>query len=210
MKILRNRYVAIGAIIVLFALAVCSYLFITAENNTSTPDPSMEDSTVDTSAGASISESIDENREESVFIDEGRYAGTITDNSDGSSAYINNQYKFSLDFPTSWRVGDNGLGRGTFQLMNYLEEQASNPAFFKDGQTKIEMAIIKDPFTFHSGALTEVKVSGQRAWKTDRATGDYPGYIVTIPSLPDTYLTITMYGKDDVVLESLVQSIEWL
>jgi hypothetical protein len=134
----------------------------------------------------------------------------ITENGNGTSAYVNNQYKFSLDFPTSWRVGDNGLGRGTFQLMNYSDEQVINPAHFQEGHTKVEMAIIEDPFAFNSGALTEVKVAGQRAWKTDRATGDYPGYIVTIPSLPDTYLTVTMYGKNDAVLESLVQSIEWL
>ena len=48
----------------------------------------------------------------------------------------------SFTYPKGWRVGDNHLEHGTFQLYNY-DDSTSSGSVFAPGQDKIEAGIIE-------------------------------------------------------------------
>jgi hypothetical protein len=138
--------------------------------------------------------------------------GVITKNG-STSTYKSDKYKFSFSYPTLWRIGDNRIGHGTFQLFNYDPSKIVGGSVFKKGMNKIEAVIITDPSGFFSedtGNLVEVTIAGQKAYKLEYDGGI--SYTIALPSHPGKYLGISIYGDPSnySILENLVEDITWL
>lgn len=138
--------------------------------------------------------------------------GVITKTST-TSIYTTNKYKLSFSYPSSWIIGDNLIGYGTFQLFNYDPSQVIGGSVFKKGMNKIEAVIINDPSGFFSERaedIAEVKIAGKKAYKLKSEVGVH--YTIEVPSHPGKYLGISIYGDPTnySVLENLVQSIGWI
>lgn len=138
--------------------------------------------------------------------------GVITKTST-TSIYTTNKYKLSFSYPSSWIIGDNLIGYGTFQLFNYDTSEVIGGSVFKKGMNKIEAVIINDPSGFFSESIENViktKIVGQKTYKLKSDIGI--SYAIELPSHPGKYLGISIYGDPTnySVLESLVQSIGWI
>jgi hypothetical protein len=133
--------------------------------------------------------------------------------------YTSERYGLSFKYPESWRVGDDRLEEGTFQLKNYPESAELPTDFARSPGEKIEMHVGRsdDPVSFFEGSgldPTETVVAGQRAFTvTDEYGIPNPSisYAIEIPSHPDHYLTLSLSGdlSERDVLELILRSITW-
>ena len=157
-----------------------------------------------------------------VETDEDEYVGLISANMDNQNIYTSDKYGIKFTYPKEWRVGDNHLGYGTFQLFNYDVSQAGGKSLFPKGQNKIEASIVS---TNIYGASTDypetrrvikqVLVAGQTATRFEiELTGGEKilSYIVSLPVTSDKYFSINMYGDplNFHILDEVVGSIVWL
>jgi hypothetical protein len=148
------------------------------------------------------------------------YVGTISTSTDGQkSLYTSVKYGLRFSYPIEWRVGDNHLGYGTFQLFNYEESIANK--HFSEGQNKIEIVIGTDDFLKPSSDYPQktnqskqIKIDGHIITRHDIELVDgekYRTYALALPRGPSTFLFLTIYGDPSnfSVLDEIVQSIEW-
>ena len=155
----------------------------------------------------------------SVNIDE--YIGVISINENSQNVYTNNKYGFQFVYPKEWRVGDNHLGYGTFQIFNYDESEANGKSFFSEGHNKIEVVITSNRTENTSPDYPEEKritrsviISGQPSTRYEiQLTGGQKifSYIILLPTHSDKYLGLRMYGDPSnfYVLDDLVKSLKW-
>ena len=110
--------------------------------------------------------------------------------------------------PGIWRVGDNRLGYGTFQIFNYSDAEASYGGW-RTGQNKIEMSLIDDPVSFATGEIKSVKIAGQNASRAECEEGNCILYIVPLRSIPAKFITLTIYGDSNnyKILETVVATL---
>jgi len=128
---------------------------------------------------------------------------------DGNRMLVTNTaLGFQFSVPGIWRIGDNRLGYGTFQMFNY-EEAAATGSKWDAGENKIEMALIDDPATFASGSMTPVKIAGEDAFRTEGEFKNYVSYIVPLKAAPGKFITMTIYGdpKNYTLLDSVVATL---
>lgn len=151
------------------------------------------------------------------------YVGVITQNANGQNVYTSSKYHLSFTYPQGWRVGDNHLGYGSFQIFNF-EPEIGQKGFLK-GQNKIEAGIaVIDPHDFGKNTdfpegystTTKVTIAGEPSIRFDI---NYPAggvrlfsYIIPIPDTLNNYIGISIYGDPSnfYVLNDLVKSLEWL
>ena len=146
--------------------------------------------------------------------------GIITKNADGTSTYTSNKYKFRFSYPSTWRVGDNRIGYGSLQLLNFPEPKANDTR--RVFGARIEMGIIDDSSSSvlrdFSSVMTETKIAGQKAYYFKPKNPDeseepyFISYVIALPSQPGKYVIITLYSGSTnyPVLENLLKSIVWL
>lgn len=154
------------------------------------------------------------------IIDE--YVGLISATTDGQNIYTSNKYGIKFTYPQGWRVGDNHLGYGTFQLFNYDVSQAGGKSLFPKGQNKIEASILSNniygtstDYPEKGRVVKQVLVAGQVATRFDiELVGGEKilSYIVSLPSTSEKYFSINMYGDplNFHILDEVVGSITWL
>jgi len=152
-----------------------------------------------------------------------KYVGLILSNIDGNNVYTNNKYGFSFTFPQGWRVGDNHLGYGTFQIFNYPESQAMERGGFPTNSkmNKIE-AGISDSSAYEisliypeaTRTIKNVVISGQNSVRTEiELVGGEKilSYSIPLFSIDNQFLVISIYGDPSnfVVIDNLVKSINF-
>ncbi|OHA17560.1 MAG: hypothetical protein A3H57_00775 [Candidatus Taylorbacteria bacterium RIFCSPLOWO2_02_FULL_43_11] len=160
-----------------------------------------------------------DNTKTELNLDE--YLGKISSNDEVLNVYTNNKFGFTFTYPKEWHVGDNHLGYGTFQLFNYDESNASGSVFAK-GWNKIEAGIVSnsdygssDEYPEKSRKEIPMEVRGQPSTTTEVTLigGEkIYSYSILLPSVPDSHLSIAMYGDplNFYVLDELVQSMTWI
>ena len=147
------------------------------------------------------------------------YAGTIVATSDGRNVYTSNKLGIRFTYPHGWRIGDNALGYGTFQLFNY-DESVERPGF-TDGMNKIEAVVIpSNPYEISgeypekSRAVTQIQAAGQRVTQYDERLefGSIRGYLMRLPTVPGKFFAITIYGDpaNFHTLDEIIKSVELL
>lgn len=159
-----------------------------------------------------------------------QYVGQITTDVNGTSTYTSPKYGLSFTYPKGWRVGDNHLGYGTFQLFNYDESEVDGKSVFKNGQNKIEAGVstgspeesaaqIKiDPhadYIISSVTHTRVKIAGQDSIRTDvvlMGGQQFHTYRIPLKTTSGVFLGISMYGDalNFSILDQIVRSIMWI
>ncbi|MCR4330266.1 MAG: hypothetical protein NUV49_00020 [Patescibacteria group bacterium] len=157
-------------------------------------------------------------------INKDEYTGKISTNDNGKNSYINNRYNFKFTYPQEWRVGDNSLGYGTFQLFNYPESIANGKSSFSpdNGMNKIEAGISasglygsSDDYPEKTRTAKEIEIAGQTAIRTEveLAGGErILSYVIPLPIIPQKSLSITIYGDPSNfrVLDEIIASFEWV
>ena len=135
--------------------------------------------------------------------------------------YTNTEYGFRFTYPQGWHLGDNNFERGTFQLFNYSESEASG-SVFPVGTNKIEARIsanntygTSDDYPQKTRTVTEVNIAGQKATRMEvELIGGEKilSYTISLPQNNGEFLAITIYGDSSnfYVLEELIADIEWL
>ena len=143
--------------------------------------------------------------------------GVIASSSQGFNSYTSTKYGFTFTYPADWRVGDNEIGYGTLQLLNYDPATAEGKGGFPLGDNKIEAGILGNdaagyvglPNWRHVGEHTVL--AGIDMWRFDPDISDYGilTYIVTLPS--NNYLGISMYGDSSNfhVLDDAIATLRW-
>jgi len=138
-----------------------------------------------------------------------------------TSVYTNEEYGFQFIYPEGWYIGDNNLGRGTLQLFNYQESEAS-VSFFSQGMNKIEAVVVADnPYESSSDypdairEITEVNVVGQKSSRVEIELTNLEkmiGYLIPLENHDGKYIAITIYGDPSnfYVLEEIVASLTLL
>jgi hypothetical protein len=155
-----------------------------------------------------------------VNIDE--YIGTISSNVDGQNMYTSNKYNFQFIYPEEWRVGDNHLGYGTFQIFNYKESEATETSVFQKGRNKVEIAITSNntvdtsPEYPEMNRITkEIMVNGQPATRFEiemTGGGKILSYKILIPTISNKYVSMSIYGDSSNfhILDEIVKSLIWI
>lgn len=153
-------------------------------------------------------------------INKDEYIGVISVNKNGQNVYASEKYNLRFTYPQGWRVGDNHLGYGTFQLFNFRSELYQKG--FQKGQNKIEAGIgsgntygTSSDYPEKTRVAKDVVVSGKLAtrFEIELMGGEkILSYITALPNFSNKYLGITIYGDplNFYVLDDLVKSIEWL
>jgi hypothetical protein len=150
------------------------------------------------------------------------YIGTISSSTDGRNVYISNKYDLQFIYPEEWRVGDNHLGYGTFQIFNYDESEATGSSIFPKGWNKIEIAITSNSTVDTSPEYPEINritkevlVGGQPATRVETEfTGGVKilSYKILLPTISNKYLSMSMYGDSSnfYILDEIVKSLIWI
>ncbi|MHB1163270.1 MAG: hypothetical protein ACYCZZ_01955 [Minisyncoccota bacterium] len=167
------------------------------------------------------------NTSPSQSIDQDQYVGEISTTTSGQNIYTNTKYGFQFIYPQGWRVGDNHLGYGTFQLFNYpdTEPGASSKGFAKNenkieaavGNISINSAMSSPPnsnYATSSSELVSLGSAGQNILRTDAELfgGEkFRTYLLPLKNMPNESLQISIYGDPSnfYVLDNLVKSIVW-
>ncbi|MDO8604419.1 MAG: hypothetical protein Q7K40_03420 [bacterium] len=150
------------------------------------------------------------------------YRGVITEGSKGYNTYTSKKYGIQFSYPEKWRVGDNHLGYGTFQLFNFFNQEEGA---MRAGKNKIEIYLNPiyaynkpDTADIDTKILTKkIIISGQLALRSEIefSYGDGTSmisYEILIPTIPDKYLGMSMYGDpaNFHILDEMVKTIKWL
>lgn len=149
------------------------------------------------------------------------YAGTISTSTNDQLVYTNNKIGLTFTFPLGWHVGDNNLGVGSLQLLNY-DETGLVPPGFQKGMNKIEAVITSNTsstpdtgdYPKETIKSTTVQMGKQNVVKevtnyNDSANQQFVTYYIPVPSQLGKYLTISIFGDpaNFAVLDNLVASI---
>lgn len=142
-------------------------------------------------------------------------SGAITQNQDGTNAYVNSHYKFSFTFPKGWHVGDRSLDGNTLQLFNYDESVYKKN--FVVGENKIEASVSLINTYGTSSDYPEMKrkqrqiiIAGQNAVVYDIELVDgrkIRSYFVPIHYPLGNYFGMTMYGYGDEINFGVIDAI---
>ena len=155
-------------------------------------------------------------------INQDEYVGMISVGKDGQSVYTSNKYNFQFIYPQGWRVGDNHLGYGMFQLFNYDASDAVGKSVFPQGHSKIEALISTDDsyksstdYPEKGRVIRKVVVAGQPAtrFEIELIGGEkILSYIVLLPGDSGKYLSIHMYGDSSNfhTLDEIIESLVWI
>lgn len=147
------------------------------------------------------------------------YVGVISPVENGYSLYTNNKYHFTLKFPNDLHVGDNHLGYGTFQLLDFNE--AMDDTLPQD-RNKIELFItststygVSQVYSEKNRKVENIVLYGQYATMTEVGFIDNSKvitYSIRLPSKPDLFLSIAMYGNGSkfYLLDNLVKTLTWI
>ncbi len=145
----------------------------------------------------------------------------IYKNTDEKSIYVNQKYGIQFTYPQTWRVVDNILGRGIFQLFNYSEFGASG-SVFAVGTNKIEAVVgtndmygSSDDYPEKTRMVTEIEVVGQKTIRTEiELIGGEKilHYAVSLPKHSGKFFSVAIYGDplNFYILDELIASIEWI
>lgn len=152
------------------------------------------------------------------------YVGDISTSTNNMMLYQSEKLGLSFKFPQGWRIGDNHIMYGTFQLFNY-PDTGSGKGFSPDAKINKIEAVIGERKMFsdepssdypeQSRKTENVYLAGQEVIKRDvTLTGgqQFHTYIIPVPNIDGDYLMhITMYGNPDnfYILDDLVKTIEW-
>lgn len=136
-----------------------------------------------------------------------------------TSTYVSSKYKFSFQYPSTWRIGDNRIGYGTLQLFNYDEAEADgNLHDWGKGHNKIELVIgTRDPKSYatevgngENGTYEETVIGGQKAFigRNDRMQA----YLIELPDQNGVYMIINVYGDpaSHSIITEVISTLEWL
>ncbi|MBP6858844.1 MAG: hypothetical protein KBC33_03390 [Candidatus Pacebacteria bacterium] len=150
--------------------------------------------------------------------------GIIAENTDGSMTYtILGEYNFRFRYPAGWRLGDNHIDYGTFQIFNYDSSQAEGGDFRADDKiNKIEAVVMvysgyqdSDIYPAKIRTIEYLNVAGQRSTrehtKLEKGGLEVVSYVVPIKN-NDKSLVISIYGNPDnfYILDDVMKSLEWL
>lgn len=194
-----NKIIIIVGVVIFFVAAV---FLSKSKNNTPVPAPS---SNVPTNIV----------KENSV--------GNISAGIDDQMLYSNEKIGLTFAFPKNWHVGNNALGAGSLQLLNYDTSNPPSKNFTADGKiNKIEVVIdmsnkYEQSSDYPAKSINEqqVEIAGQKATRTDveLARGEKERiYYIPIPLTPKKFLSIVIFGDTSnfYVLDDLVKSIQWM
>lgn len=177
------------------------------------PDINQGDQVAKTSNGSKL---------EDTGKDRTEYVGIISPSATNKqSEYLNKKYGFSFIFPSSWQIGDNHLGAGTFQIFNYTPLEGKD-SISGENTNKIEATIVytreislSDDYPSTQISTTTINIAGQDSLIIDyQLTGGQKihSYNIPLPSAKDNFLMISIYGNESNfhVLDDIVKSIQWL
>lgn len=159
---------------------------------------------------------------EDATKDNTEYVGIISPSATNKqSEYLNKKYGFSFMFPSSWQIGDNHLGAGTFQIFNYIPRDGKD-SFSGENTNKIEATIaytqeisLSDDYPSTKISTTTLNIAGQGSLVIDyQLVGGQRihSYSIPLPNTKDNFLVISIYGDKSNfhVLDELVKSIQWM
>ena len=151
------------------------------------------------------------------------YRGIIASSTTkGYNTYTSKKYGIQFSYPIEWRVGNNNLGNGTFQLFNFFNQEEGA---IRAGKNKIEIYLNPiyaynkpDTADINTKTLTKkIVISGQLALRSEVefSYGDGASmisYEILIPTIPDKYLGMSMYGDpaNFHILDEMVKTLKWL
>lgn len=161
-----------------------------------------------------------------------QYVGQITTDANGNNVYTSLKYRLSFTYPKGWHVGDNHLGYGTLQLLNYDENTVSPKDSFGvdskinkieagigngDPEDVVSKIVVKDPsadYPVEKFSNVHLVIGGQSAIKTtiELVGGEKDvTYSIPLKSMPNMFLGITIYGDPTKfpILDQIVQSLKF-
>ena len=154
------------------------------------------------------------------------YLGIIATTTTNTMLYTSKKYNLQFTYPLGWNVGDNHLGYGTFQLLNYDVSKAPPKSFFPKGYNKIEATIstsdlqdilqdISEVYSENKKMRKEIIVAEQKATRIEiELLGGEKilFYVISLPTTSPQYLNMSIYGDSSNfhVLDEMVESLVFL
>lgn len=213
-----NKIAIILPLIILVLLTICLMTWKNNQTAQIAPPPNFLDVTQPTNGSATTPDTA---TPQAVNLP--KDTGTVSTSTKGVLLYTNEKVGVSFLFPQGWHLGNNLLGNGLLQLLNYDVGNYSGKGFSPNGEiNKIEAVIDtsnkyeqSSDYPAKSVKEQQVEIAGQKATRTDveLVGGEKERiYYIPMPSTPEKFLSIVIFGdiSNFYMLDNLVKSIQWM